>query len=125
MSIVTQLKNWKTGPLPDGDLELAALRLFSIAHPMADFALGEFSALRNQYRAEVVKLTLLPWTLANAADLLAEQSIRLAFGDHVKNVSDGLKAEVHSYAQSYIEDLWPVIGRPGMPTIAISERLVS
>lgn len=112
MNLIEQLRGWSTGPLPDQELELAAWRLFSVSHPSADWADNIWHDTRNAFRAEVVKLALLPWTLSTALDLLTEQSIRLTFGD--REIGPELRQEIRNYAESYLEDLWPVVGRPAM-----------
>ena len=112
-----QLQSWQPGqPLPE-PFEQQACRLFGVALPMAEWGNPTFSTTRNAYRSSVranalETLALTNWTLDTAAPLLAEQSIRLCFGD--REIGPAVRAEVLSYAESYLEDLWPIVGRPVM-----------
>jgi len=118
MTIAQQLRNWQPGlqPLPE-PFEQQALRMFSVDRPMAEWSNPIWRDTRNAYRAAVRTSALetiesMTWTLDTAGPLLAEQSIVLLFGE--REIGPAIRTEVLKYAESYLEDLWPVFGMPVM-----------
>jgi len=98
--------------------EEQAVRVFSAHWPMSEWGNPQFKIERDAARAIVRKnaldtIELMTWTLDTAAPLLAEQSILLCFGAD-REIGPAVRAEVLSYAESYLEDLWPIVGRPVM-----------
>lgn len=122
MSISQRLKAWQPGhannPLPE-PFEQHALRAFSVDRPMAEWGNPIWSITRNAYRAAVRQnaletLAITEWTLDedDAAMKLTALALAFTFGAH--EVGPELRAQVFDYCQSFITDLWPVVGRPAM-----------
>jgi hypothetical protein len=118
MNVAQELRDWQPGfqPLPE-PFEQQALRMFAVDRPIAEWGNPIWRDTRNAYRAAVRQsaletMALSAWTLDTAAPLLAEQSIRLCFGD--REIGPAVREEVLNYAESYLEDLWPIVGRPVM-----------
>jgi len=118
-TVAQTLREWQPGlqPLPE-PFEQQALRMFAVDRPMAEWGNPIWRDTRNAYRAAVRQsaletLELMTWTLETAAPLLAEQSMILCFGEG-REIGPAVRAEVLSYAESYLEDLWPIVGRPVM-----------
>ncbi len=118
-TVAQTLREWQPGqqPLPE-PFEQQAVRLFMANHPLVEWGNPLWSSTRNAYRRAVQKnaletIELMTWTLDTAAPLLAEQSMILCFGEG-REIGPAVRAEVLSYAESYLEDLWPIVGRPVM-----------
>lgn len=121
MTIRQQLRAWQPSlapnPLPE-PFEAQALRVFALRYPMQEWGNPLFKAERDAARGIARENALeviasMTWTLDTAAPLLAEQSTLLCFGED-REIGPAVRAEVLSYAESYLEDLWPIVGRPVM-----------
>lgn len=120
MTIREQLQAWqpaqRSNPLPE-PFEQQAFKVFAQRLDMASWADPLFKAERDAARKIVRDNALetmdqMAWTLDTAAGLLAEQSIGLLFGQ--REVGPTARGQVLDYAESYLEDLWPVFGHPFM-----------
>jgi hypothetical protein len=107
------LIGWTDGPLPKPALERAAFDLFTDDHPNGLWAEDGYSAERNRYRRQVVRLyarfrVLERWTLSTMTDCCEQGMREVVCGD--AGCSETQRRVIRDYAESCIEGLFRLVG---------------
>lgn len=107
--IVTDMLDWKGGPLPVAELEHIAFLLFGFRYPQRLFDDPLFSAERDDARRLALQLRVKfrqmdRWTLSNMQDQLEAGFTRIVCGDRGPSAAEGLT--LRSYAFSCLHGLF-------------------